>query len=162
MKIKFKNEIQNSDKKALEIILQNTQFFNNEEIHIALELIDDYLQKQQASDYKFLLGYQNKDDIVGYTCFGLIPGTLNNYDLYWIVVAAQAQNKGIGKQLLVKTEQIIAELGGNKLYAETSGREQYFPTHQFYMHNNFTMEARLKDFYAPHDDKLIFVKNIRN
>jgi GNAT superfamily N-acetyltransferase len=158
MRIKFKNEIQNSDKKALETILQNTKFFNNEEVRIALELIDDYLQKKQASDYKFLLAYQNKDDIVGYTCFGLIPGTLNNYDLYWIVVATQAQNKGIGKQLLEKTERILTELGGNKLYAETSGRKQYHPTHQFYLRNNFILEARLKDFYAPNDDKLIFAK----
>ena len=50
--------------------------------------------------------------------------------------------------------------GGRRLYAETSGRAQYRPTRRFYRRAGFRREARLRDFYAPGDDKLIFVKEL--
>jgi predicted N-acetyltransferase YhbS len=163
LNLRFRKVLNNKDKHAFAKILKETGFFNQEEIDMALELIDDYLHKKEASDYRFLIAQQHNEpySVIAYTCFGHIPGTLNNYDLYWIVVTPYMQNKGIGKKLLIKTEQIIAKLGGNKLYAETSGRPKYYPTHQFYIHNDFIMEARLKDFYAPNDDKLIFSKRIQ-
>lgn len=161
MKLIFR-DLKQQDKAEFIKILKATKFFNKEEISIAIELIDDYLQKQQASDYRFLIAVEQNqhNQVVGYTCFGHIMGTTNNYDLYWIVVAPAVQNQGIGKQLLLKTEQIIFKLGGDKLYTETSGRRQYLSTRQFYINNGFILEATLKDFYAPLDDKLIFSKNL--
>jgi ribosomal protein S18 acetylase RimI-like enzyme len=162
MQLVFRNQLIIEDRDTLEKMLIATEFFNPDEINIALELVDDNLQKKNVSDYQFLLAQQSQEtsSVIGYTCFGLIPGTKNNYDLYWIVIAPEMQNQHIGKQLLQATEKVIINQNGRKLYAETSGREQYLPTQQFYVKNSFVLEARLKDFYAIGDDKLIFSKNL--
>ena len=44
-----------SDRTAIHEILKTTGFFSQAEITVALELIDDGLQKHEASDYKFLI-----------------------------------------------------------------------------------------------------------
>ena len=42
---------------------------------------------------------------------------------------------------------------------ETSARELYRPTQRFYERCGYEAEARLKDFYAPGDSKIIYVKH---
>jgi hypothetical protein len=54
-------------------------------------------------------------------------------------------------------DRVIAQ-GGERLYIDTSGREKYAPTRAFYERNGFSCEARLTDFYAPGDDRVIYVK----
>jgi hypothetical protein len=44
------------------------------------------------------------------------------------------------------------------VYAETSSRPQYEPTRSFYRACGYRLEARLEDFYAPGDGKVIFLK----
>ena len=41
---------------------------------------------------------------------------------------------------------------------ETSSRPDYFPTVSFYRHRGYRLEATVKNYYAPGDDKLIFVR----
>jgi hypothetical protein len=47
------------------------------------------------------------------------------------------------------------------VYVETSGRAQYEPTRDFYMHCGYEVEAVLADFYAPGDDKVILSRTIQ-
>ena len=98
--------------------------------------------------------------MIGYACFGPIPGTKESYDLYWIAVENEVRGSGLGKEILGKAEQGISELGGKRIYVETSSREQYEPTQAFYSKCGYEMEAVLKDFYSPGDDKIIYVKVI--
>lgn len=162
MGLTFRSGLVNKDNNILEKILKDTQFFNQNEIEIALELINDGIIKQDKSSYRFLLVQQNQelDSVIGYTCFGQIQGTLSSFDIYWIAVAPGFQNQKIGKQLLKETEKVVINLGGNRLYAETSSRPQYKSTHQFYVNNGFLLVAKLEDYYATGDDKLIFFKNL--
>jgi len=44
---------------------------------------------------------------------------------------------------------------------ETSSREKYSPTQEFYKRTSYNIEARIADFYSPGDDRLIFVKKFR-
>jgi hypothetical protein len=44
------------------------------------------------------------------------------------------------------------------VYIDTSGRAQYASTRAFYEKNGYVCEARLKDFYAPGDDRVIYSK----
>lgn len=99
-------------------------------------------------------------EIVGYTCYGPVPGTQSSFDLYWIVVRQDRRGGGIGRALLAQTEEAVASLGGSRLYAETSSRELYDPTRRFYRSAGFRQEAFLENFYAPGDGKIIFVKEI--
>jgi phosphoribosylformimino-5-aminoimidazole carboxamide ribonucleotide (ProFAR) isomerase len=59
-----------------------------------------------------------------------------------------------------RTEIIISDLGGKRIYVETSSRHQYQPTHGFYESCGYRTEAVLKDFYTEGDSKIIYVKTL--
>ncbi|MBN2299099.1 MAG: GNAT family N-acetyltransferase [Deltaproteobacteria bacterium] len=160
MTIHYRDHLIESDRTTIEDILKSTGMFSNEEIGVALELIDEGLIKGTASGYNFLLGVGDGGEILGYTCFGPIPCTRNSYDLYWIAVRHDLQGKGIGKNLLKKTQRIIANLGGERVYIETSSRSVYEPTRGFYLRSGYRKEALIKDFYSNGDDKIVYFRKL--
>ncbi|MEJ2536422.1 MAG: GNAT family N-acetyltransferase [Calditrichia bacterium] len=141
-------------------ILQQTHMFTMGEISVAMELIDTYLFNKEQNDYHIYIATENKDDLAGYVCFGPTPAAEGTFDLYWIAVAPALQNKGFGKILLQYVESEIYRKGGRLIIIETSSQTKYNPTQQFYLNNQYHLEARIKDFYRPGDDKLIFTKNL--
>jgi GNAT superfamily N-acetyltransferase len=141
-------------------IVQSSGFFSAAEIELACELAADKLEHGWQSSYQFLFA-QDSGQVVGYTCYGLIPATAGSYDLYWIAVSEAMRGRGLGKILLQKTESLISCVGGRHVYAETSSRAQYTPTHRFYETCGYIVEAVLKDFYAPDDSKIIYSKVLK-
>lgn len=158
--ITFRTAPGKEDEKNIRDIVTSSGFFNEEEINIAVELVTENLQKgAEASGYHFIFADIN-DNTVGYACFGPIPATKLSYDLYWIAVHENNRGMGIGKKLLAESEQAIKKLGGNRIYIETSSRDQYDPTRAFYLSSKYITAAILEDFYAPGDSKYIFLKVI--
>lgn len=156
-KLQYRDTVKQSDIETVREIIKSSNFFNQEEVDIAVELIQDRVTKGEKSEYEFLFIEQNEKTI-GYSCYGRILGTKASYDLYWIAVDNECRGKGIGKQLLQKTEEIIKKNGGYKIYVETSSQEKYTPTRQFYLKAEYILEGCLKDFYGPSDDKHIYTK----
>ena len=138
-------------------IIESSGFFSDAEADVAVELVQERIMKGISSGYYFLF-VEQAGRVVGYTCFGPVPCTIASYALYWISVHNDFRERGIGKELLQKSEQIIVELGGKRLYVETASREQYNPTRRFYLNCGYREEAVLEDFYAPHDGKVIYLK----
>jgi hypothetical protein len=62
--------------------------------------------------------------------------------------------------LLVEVERLVREEKGRRIYIETSNRPQYASTRNFYLRCGYALEALLKEFYAPGDDKAIYVKGL--
>jgi GNAT superfamily N-acetyltransferase len=159
-KITYRLQIIKTDVKAIERIVRSSGFFYAAEIDLAIELAEEKIARGKASSYEFLFG-ESADMIVAYTCFGLIPATAASYDLYWIAVDEQFRKKGYGKEMMLKTEEVICSLGGKHIYAETSSRDLYRPTHIFYENCGYLREASLKDFYAEGDSKIIYSKVLK-
>jgi ribosomal protein S18 acetylase RimI-like enzyme len=155
--ILFRTNVTNADEQNVRSIVESTGFFCEEEVDIAVELVTERLQKAEASGYYFIFA-ESEGRTIGYTCFGPIPATRFSFDLYWIAVHNDFRGRGLGKVLLEESEGRIAELGGQNIYIETSSREQYHPTREFYRNCNYETATVLKDFYAPGDSKYIFVK----
>jgi ribosomal protein S18 acetylase RimI-like enzyme len=155
----YRQHIKPSDIGAIADIVKSSGFFSVEEIAIALELAEEKLSQPLHSSYQFLFAEDGKR-VVGYTCFGLIPATSGSYDLYWIAIVEQLRGAGLGKDLMQRTEKIISDLDGKRLYAETSSRHQYQSTHSFYESCGYRKEATLKDFYMEGDSKIIYVKTL--
>jgi GNAT superfamily N-acetyltransferase len=156
----FRENLRPADREAIHEIIPSSGVFSQTEIEIAMELVQEGQTRGAAGNYRFLLAEQ-EGRVVGYTCYGLIPGTTASYDLYWIAVHNNCRGLGVGKSLLAETEERIARAGGRRIYVETSSRDQYKPTHQFYLHCGYHLEAFLRDFYAPGDGKLIYLKITR-
>jgi ribosomal protein S18 acetylase RimI-like enzyme len=149
------------DRQPLEELIRATEFFNPEEVEVALELVADRLANGEASHYRFLVAESDgpiAGQIAGYACWGPIPGTAASADLYWIVVHPQFQGKRIGAALLGAAEEDMASEGRTRVYVETSTRPQYLPTRAFYTACGYQLAAELVDFYAPGDGKAVFLK----
>ena len=158
-KVKYRNRVQKTDAKLIREMVRASGFFYDEEVEVAVELVEERLAKGDRSGYYFLFA-EYSDEVVGYTCFGPIPCTKSSYDLYWIVVKSDYQNKGLGKILLQNSEDIISKFGGTRIYAETSSRPLYDPTRAFYKKAGYREDAVIKDFYAPGDSKIIYLKEL--
>ena len=156
----FRAEPRRDDIEDVTHLLDGTGFFYNEEIAIAGELIQERLEKGAASGYFFIFAHDRNGKLAGYTCYGPVPLTRSSYDLYWIAVRSGEQGKGLGKRLLVMSEDDMRSLGGTRVYADTSSREQYRPTREFYSRSGYREAALLEDFYAPGDGKVIFEKKL--
>ena len=156
-RIVFRRNLIPGDREAVGRLVRATGFFSEEEAAIAEELVDEGMAKGKASGYLFLFAEEG-GRLLGYTCFGPIPGSVHSFDLYWIAAAPGAQGRGLGKRLMAETEQIMAKLGARRAYADTSSRPQYEPTRAFYRSCGYVQEALLVDFYGSGDGKAIFVK----
>ena len=146
-----------SDADSIRNIVRSSGFFSTEEVEMAVELLQENLSRGESSGYYFSFVEIN-ERVVGYSCYGPIPCTRESYDLYWIAVLHEFRGRGIGRDLLQRTEEKIGEMGGKRIYVDTSSREQYEPTRLFYRAGGYEQEAVLEDFYSPGDDKVIYVK----
>lgn len=155
--ISFRCQPEPGDALRVRQIVASTSFFNPAELDVAVELVEERLERGQKSGYYFVFA-EVGGTTCGYACYGPIAGTAVSYDLFWIAVHRDWQKHGLGKLLLGETERRIGEQGGGRVYAETSGRGEYAPTRAFYERCGYRLEARLQDFYAPGDDKCVYVK----
>jgi len=158
-RLSFRKKPTPTDRDKVRHLVQSTGMFYPFEVDVAVELVDLRLTQGTSSGYYFLFA-ESGGDLIGYACYGPIACTQGSYDLYWIVVDKNHQRCGVGRALLRRAEREIARRGGRRVYIETSGRDQYAPTRAFYQRCGYTAEALLKDFYAPGDDKVIYVKQL--
>lgn len=158
----WRTTLQKSDASAVHVLVGETGFFSEEEQQVAVELVEETLLKGRASGYDFVFADMPGDPakLLAYACFGPIPATLSSYDLYWIAVSPSQQGKGLGGRLLREVEHRAHESGATKMFLDTSGRPQYTPTRVFYERMGYQVEATLKDFFAPGDDKVIYARRL--
>jgi len=148
------------DKPSIMQILRSTPEFKPSEVVIAEELIDSYLSDPCQSGY-YILVAELDTSVAGYICFGPTPLTEGTWDIYWIAVAQDRQRQGIGSVLLDSAEKNIREAEGRLSIIETSSTPLYANTRNFYSRHGYEIIARLLDFYALGDDKLILQKRLR-
>ena len=155
----LREEMHGADPAAIAALCRATGFFTAAEVAVAVELAEDRRTRGAASDYRFLLA-EHDGALIAYACFGRVPMTQSAWDLYWIVVHPDAQRSGAGRALLDGLSATARAAGGTLLHAETAGRALYAPTRRFYAATGFILQAVLPDFYAPGDDKQIWVRRL--
>jgi len=155
--VNIRTDLRPEDRAPLEQLLRSTGFFNPQELQVALELVDERLAHGEKSHYRFLV-LEGEGSVVGYACWGVIPGTVASADLYWIAVDQGRQGQGLGKTLMEAAETWMAREGRTRVYLDTSTRPLYAPTRAFYLRCGYEIAAELPDFYAPGDGKVIFLK----
>jgi D-alanine-D-alanine ligase len=155
----FRHVVEPRDADRVRKLVSATGFFRPDEIDIAVELVAEALAKGRDSGYRFVFADAPEGpDLDGYACYGPVPATQSGFDLYWIAVSPTVQRQGLGRRLLAATEVEVRGEGGQRLYADTSGRPDYAPTRAFYHRSGFVVAAVFPDFYADGDDKVVFSK----
>lgn len=146
-------DIERRDRAAIARILAATDAFSPAEIDVALELVDE----PREAGYRFVVAEQ-AGTVAGYACFGATPCTVGTYDLYWIAVDPTLQSKGLGRALLDAVESAVRAEDGRLLIIETASKPEYAATRAFYERCGLELAARIQDFYARGDDKLVYCR----
>ena len=155
----FRKTVVPTDIMTVTDILKSTGFFKPHEIEVAIELIRDRLKDGEGCGYKFCF-LEVEGRTVAYGCYGEIPGTVKNFDLYWLAVENNFRGKGLGRLLLEKIEGEILKQTGRGIYIEISNKEQFTPTISFYKKNGYRQLAVFKDFYDVNDHQAVFYKKL--
>lgn len=162
-------DLRPSDRSRVAELLTSTAVFRDEEILVALELVDEALRAfatgspsaPASTDYVVIGAFTPDDELAGYACYGPTPATDRTWDLYWIAVDPASHGTGIGTLLLREVERRLAALQARLLVVETSSRSEYEPTRRFYAARGYAEAARVRAFYAPGDDRIILTKRIQ-
>jgi ribosomal protein S18 acetylase RimI-like enzyme len=150
--------IESRDRNRVCEIIRAVGNFNQEEIRVAIELVDDSISEYSSGDYISCVIEDEFGEIQGFGCYGITPLTDATYDFYWMAVDPQSQGKGIGRKLIRFVEEDIRARGGRLLVLETSSQESYSRTTTFYEKCGYELRARIRNFYRLNDDKLIYLK----
>jgi ribosomal protein S18 acetylase RimI-like enzyme len=147
------------DRARLEAVLRSDRTFRPEEIAVALELIDDGLA-DPATDYWFRVAEAPDGVVEGYICFGPTPMTDRIFDLYWIVVHAEARGRGVAGALITAMEAALAERGARGVRIETSELESYGAARRVYDRHGYRQVGHIPDFYRDGDGLVTFHKRL--
>jgi ribosomal protein S18 acetylase RimI-like enzyme len=154
-------KIRPRDRDDLDTLLRAQENFTPEEIQVALELIDIVLNHPEQEDYINRVATAPEGAVVGYVCYGKAPLTDAVYDLYWIVVHPAFWNRGAGSSLLRDAEADLKRRRARLLLIETSSKPSYETPRAFYRKHGYVEQARVRDYYAAGDHKLILGKALR-
>src|SRR4030042_2341230 len=118
------------DRSRIKEIIISSGKFKQEEIAVAMELIDEVLEKGEKSGYIIAVLEVGKVhlSVQGYVCYGPTPLTQGVYDLYWIVTDPTVQGKGFGRRLIEYVEGDVIKRRGRMLLIQNSSQETYNPT----------------------------------
>jgi ribosomal protein S18 acetylase RimI-like enzyme len=153
------------DRAGLEAALRSDGTFRDDEIDIALELIDESIGGDP--DYRIVVSLGEGATVQGYICFGLTPMTRATYDLYWIVVGADARGKGVARALVDAMEtEIRAEAKANgepvaSIRVETSPADGHGAARAMYEKLGYPIASELADFYSPGEGLITYYKQLR-
>lgn len=150
------------DRARLLSMLIKTRAFTSAEIDVAMELVDIVLKDENQKDYEIDCMADDQDQVIGYTCYGLAPMTQGTFDLYWIAVDPDSQEKGVGSKLLGFLEKRVKAEGGRMILADTSTIPQYEKTRKFYLKNGFQEVARIRDYYHLGNDRITFCRRLND
>jgi ribosomal protein S18 acetylase RimI-like enzyme len=149
-----------TDRAAVASLIVSVENFNKAEIDCALELVDVYLNNENQSDYRVVVAENSALKVHAYACWGPVPLTRGAYDLYWIATHPDSRGLGFGHALMQYVEEKVKENRGRLLVVETSAKDSYAGTVEFYRRLGYEETSRIKDFYDVGDDRLIFVKRL--
>lgn len=151
-------DLEREDVEPLRLILIATGVFREEEIEVAVELMEATLGKTE--DYIQRAIVDDAGVVQGYYCVGPTPMTMSTFDLYWIAVNPELHGKGFGHELLKDCESRVRSMNGKVIVVETSSLPKYNATRKFYLRNCYLETARIRDYYASGDDLMIYTKHL--
>lgn len=123
-------------------------------------MIDKFLSGYQ--DYDIWLTCKSDGRAIGF-CYA-VPEKLTEgtWNMLAIAIHPDCQGKGVGSAIVQHLESTLRERGQRILIADTSGTEEFEPIRKFYQSKGYLKEARIRDFWAKGNDKIVFWKLIED
>ena len=141
-----------ADLPALKTVIDSTELFPS-------EMLDDMIAGYFAGEEEagFWLTYDDGEPVAVAFC---VPErmTEGTWNALLLAVRPDRQGKGLGAALMNDIEQTLARREERILLVETSGLDAFERTRNFYRKNGYEEEARIREFYAEGEDKIVFRK----
>jgi ribosomal protein S18 acetylase RimI-like enzyme len=154
--------LKRTDMPQLEMLLQSLNragSFSKDEVDCALELLQIVLDQPAQQDYLVLVA-EAREQVVGYILYGPVPLADGVFDIYWIATDPKVHGEGYGRILLEAAERDMQRRGARMICLETASKASYQRTRSFYDNAGYTQESVIRDFYAPGDDRVTYVKRL--
>ena len=140
---------------ALKDVVDATGLFPSEMLP---EMMSDFLDDPASVD--LWLTCESDGKAVGF-CYA-VPEKLTEgtWNMLAIAVHTSKHGNGYGSAIVKSLEAELRARGCRVLIAATSGKDEFAQTREFYRKNGYAEEARIRDFWAAGDDKVVFWKRV--
>ena len=146
-----------SDRDPLLYMLQHSGQFDDRGLAHVQETLNIYFSGE-SEDLWYSADQQGLAGIAYCAPEVMTHGTWNLL-LLWINPTHQRQ--GVGQALLKQVEKELRSKQARLLLVETSSLIDFTVARTFYSKQGFAEEAKIRNYYASGEDKLIYTKNVR-
>jgi ribosomal protein S18 acetylase RimI-like enzyme len=112
----------------------------------------------ELEDHHWIVLEDHAGTVVGAAYYAPEPFSNHMWNLYFLGVRPASQGDGVGGALVAHVEAVLRARGERVVIIETSGIARFEATREFYRKQGYTEEARIREFYGPGDDKIVFWK----
>lgn len=143
------------DISALKLVLDGAELFPSE---LLPDMLSGFLSNEECED--IWLSVVVDGEPIGF-CYAIPePLTDGTWNMLAIAVLPAKQGLGAGAAIINELETNLREKGARVLIADTSGTDTFVSARAFYRQNGYSEEARIRDFWAAGDDKVVFWKRL--
>jgi GNAT superfamily N-acetyltransferase len=142
-----------NDASAVDRLSHQTGLADGDEHQDTLEPMDD--------EHTWIVLENDSNAVIGAAYFGPEGHSDRVWNLYFLAVDQRHQGGGTGSAIVAWVEANLRDRGedvAKLLLIETSGVESFAPTRAFYLKLGYAEEARVREYYGPGDDKVVFWK----
>ncbi len=145
----------------LRLALANAMF-EPDELGGMIEMLHGYFDGS-LDGHRWIVAEAHGGSTTGAAYYAPEPFSDRLWNLYFIAVDPNSHRSGIGRHLLEHVESALRTAGESVariLIVETSSTDSYDGARRFYRARGYDEEARIRGFYGPGDDKVVFWKSL--
>jgi ribosomal protein S18 acetylase RimI-like enzyme len=140
---------------ALQEVLDGTELFPSEMLP---DMVGGFLADGESAD--IWLTCEANGKALGF-CYAAPEALADGaWNMLAIAILPTEQGKGYGGAIVEHLEAELKARGQRILIADTSGVDGFAQTRAFYRKSGYSEEARIRDFWAAGDDKIVFWKSL--
>ncbi len=148
------------DQDAIIRVARASGLFPAEELADVEATLDAFLTGGTESD-RWLVN-DTADRVTAIAYYAPERMTEGTWNLYLLAVHPDHQGQGLGSALVQQVEAGLREAAVRVLLIETSGVPDFAGQRAFYVRLGYHEEARIREFYGPDDDKIIYWKHLQH
>lgn len=145
------------DTAAVLDVAEASALFQPAELGLLAHMLEEHFNAEDSASDLWMIREHN-EQAVGIIYAAPERMTDGTWNIYMIAVRPEAQRHRHGSAMLRHMEQVLRDLGVRLVLVETSGSPAFDHVRSFYRNHGYEEEARIREFYAAGDDKIVFRK----
>jgi len=149
-------EARSTDIADIIAIAKNTEMFGVEDLGMFTQFLQSAFDEDSDHQAKWLV--DDDGGVCAAACHTPEMMGQGVHNILFIGVLSSKRTQGRAKSLLKWIERALSTQGARMVLIETSSLEQFIPARTLYDRSGYLIEAQIRDFYNPAEDKIVFKK----